>query len=127
MKAKKETETFTNEELGLEPGERQFTKAEARKAYLDWMAETAKLPGYEAAYRRIKAQQEAARALRRMRERADLTQAEIARRMGAKATAVSRLERFGATTLQALFGYAKACGYNIRITAESKQDQFAFA
>ena len=62
-----------------------------------------------------------------MREHAALTQTEIARRMGVKATAVSRLERFGATTLQALFGYANACGYQIRITAQSKQDQFAFA
>jgi len=65
--------------------------------------------------------------LRRMRERAALTQAEIARRMDVKATAVSRLERFGATTLQALFGYAAACGYKISITAKSKADQFAFA
>jgi len=127
MKAKKTTETFTNEELGLEPGERQFTREEARAAAEQWMAETAKHPGYAATYRRIKAQQNAAMALRRMRERAELTQTEIARRMDVKATAVSRLERFGATTLQALFGYAAACGYKISITAKSKQDQFAFA
>ena len=127
MKPKNKTEQFTNEELGLEPGERQLTKEEARKAYLDWMAKTATHPGAQAALRRVREQQKAARALRRMREHAALTQKEIARRMDVKPTAVSRLERFGATTLQALFGYAKACGYEIRITAESDADQFAFA
>ena len=127
MKAKKATETFTNEELGLEPGERQFTKAEARAAAEKWMTETTKHPGYDAAMRRVMAQQAAAKALRRMRERAALTQSEIARRMDVKATAVSRLERLGATTLQALFGYARACGYEIQITAKSPGDTFAFA
>ena len=126
MKTKHKDKTFTNEELGLEPGERQFTKAEARRAFLNWMNETAKLPGMKDAERKIRARQESARALRRMRERADLTQAEIARRMDVKATAVSRLERFGATTLQALFGYANACGYEIQITAKSSADVFAF-
>jgi len=110
-----------------EKTERQFTREEARAAADKWMAKTAKHPGYDAVYRRVKAQQAAAKALRRMRERAALTQTEIARRMDVKATAVSRLERFGATTLQALFGYADACGYKIRITAQSKADQFAFA
>ena len=32
-----------------------------------------------------------------------------------------------ATTLQVLFGYANACGYRVRITAESPADLFAFA
>lgn len=124
MKAKS---AFSNEELGLEPGERPFTKEEARKACEEWMAEASKRPGAQAALRRVRAQQKAARALRRMREHAALTQSEIASRMDVKATAVSRLERVGASTLQALFGYAKACGYTISITAKSKQDQFAFA
>ena len=117
----------TSKELGLASGERQFTPEEARAVAKKWMADVARLPGSQSAYRRAKAQQDAARALRRMREHAALTQTEIARRMDVKATAVSRLERFGATTLQALFGYANACGYQIRITAQSKQDQFAFA
>lgn len=119
--------TDAAEWLGLEPGERQFTKAEARAAAEKWMTETTKHPGYDAAMRRVMAQQAAAKALRRMRERAALTQSEIARRMDVKATAVSRLERFGATTLQALFGYANACGYKISITAKSKKDKFALA
>ena len=124
---KTKNECATHAELGLAPGERQFTPEEARAAAEKWMADASRLPGPQSAYRRAKAQQDAARALRRMREHAALTQTEIARRMDVKATAVSRLERFGATTLQALFGYANACGYQIRITAQSKQDQFAFA
>lgn len=108
-------------------GEPPFTRDEARAAAAKWMAETRALPEYPTAVRRVKAQQLAARALRRMRERAALTQAEIARRMDVKATAVSRLEKSGATTLQALFGYANACGYRVRITAESPADRFAFA
>ena len=107
--------------------ERQFTRDEAQVAANDWMAQTAALPGADAALRRVMAQQAAAKALRRMREHAALTQSEIAQRMDVKATAVSRLERFGATTLQALFGYARACGYEIQITAKSSADTFAFA
>ncbi len=124
MKAKCKTDTG---DLGLESGERQFTREEARAAAAQWMAETATLPEYPAVLRRVKAQQEAAHALRRMREHAAISQAEIARRMSVKASAVSRLERFGATTLQALFGYAAACGYRISIEAKSKSDTFAFA
>lgn len=128
MKKTKNGMTTTEaEELGLETSERQFTRAEARAAAAQWMATARELPEYPAALRRVQAQQSAARALRRMREHAALTQAEIARRMDMKATAVSRLERFGATTLQALFGYANACGYRIRISAESPADRFAFA
>jgi len=106
---------------------RPFTREEARAAAAAWMAEARALPEYQAAERRVHAQQVAARALLRMRERASLTQAEVARRMDVKAPAVSRLEKSGATTLQALFGYAAACGYRVRITAESAADRFAFA
>lgn len=124
---KKDKAYFDAIEKDIEGEGGAWTREEGLAAASEWMTETAKLPGADAAYRRIKAQQTAAKALRRMRERAALTQAEIARRMEVKATAVSRLERFGATTLQALFGYAQACGYKIRITAKSKADQFAFA
>ncbi len=127
MKTKANKSTFTNEELGLEPGERQFTRDEARAAYLQWKAKVEKHPGYPAALARAQAQQKAARAMRRMRERAEITQAEIARRMDVKPSAVSRLERFGASTLQALFGYARACGYELSISAKSPADAFAFA
>ena len=104
-----------------------WTAAEGRKAYLQWKAKVEKHPGYPAALARVQAQQKAARAMRRMRERAEITQAEIARRMDVKPSAVSRLERFGASTLQALFGYAHACGYELRISAKSPADTFAFA
>lgn len=116
-----------NIEDGTGADRRPFTRAEARAAAAAWMAEARALPEYPAAERRVRAQQVAARALRRMRERAALTQAEVARRMDVKAPAVSRLEKSGATTLQALFGYAAACGYRVRITAESAADRFAFA
>lgn len=104
-----------------------WTPEKGRAAYEEWSAKVKQLPEYPAVLRRVKAQQEAARALRRMREHAAISQAEIARRMSVKASAVSRLERFGATTLQALFGYAAACGYRISIEAKSKSDTFAFA
>lgn len=104
-----------------------WTAAEGRKAYLEWAAKVEKHPGYPAALARVQAQQKAARAMRRMRERAEITQAEIARRMEVKPSAVSRLERFGASTLQALFGYARACGYELTISAKSNEDRFAFA
>ena len=54
MKAKS---AFSNEELGLEPGERPFTKEEARKACEEWMAEASKRPGAQAALRRVRARQ----------------------------------------------------------------------
>lgn len=104
-----------------------WSSEQGRAAYAAWADGVRRSSAYPAALRRVKAQQEAAAAMRRMREHAALTQAEIARRMDVKAAAVSRLERFGATTLQALFGYADACGYRISITAESKADRFAFA
>ena len=127
MKKKEIKETFTNEELGLEPGARQFTKEEARAAYLEWQEKTSKLPGAQEAIDRAFTRQKTYKAMRRMRERAAITQAEIARRMEVKPTAVSRLERFGASTLQALFGYARACGYELTISAKSRADQFAFS
>ena len=68
-----------------------------------------------------------ASALRRMREHANITQREVARRMAVKAPAVSRLERFGASRIRALAKYARACGYKIRIVAESQSDSFAIA
>jgi len=120
-------DAMTDEEAGLAPGEKQFTPKEGRKAYLDWERRTSTLPGARAAERRIKAQQAAARAMRLMREHNDLTQAEIARRMGVKAPCVSRIERFGASTIQSLIGYAKACGYSIRILAESPKETLALA
>ena len=104
-----------------------WTAAEGRKAYLEWAAKVKKHPGYPAALERVQVQQKAARAMHLMRERAEITQAEIARRMDLKPSAVSRLERFGASTLQALFGYARACGYELTISAKSNADRFAFA
>ena len=120
-------DAMTDEETGLEPGQRQFTPEEGRKAYLDWERRAAALPGARAALRRVRAQQAAARGMCLMREHNDLTQAEIARRMGVKAPCVSRIERLGASTIQSLVGYAKACGYTIRIIAESPKETLALA
>jgi len=120
-------DAMTDEDTGLAKGARQFTPEEGRRAYLEWESSAAKLPGAKAALRRVRAQQAAARAMRQMREHNDLTQAEIARRMGVKAPCVSRIERFGATTIQSLMGYAKACGYSLRIIAESPKETLALA
>lgn len=124
---KKDREYFDEIEREIDADGGAWSPERGSAAYAAWAEGVRRSPSYPAALRRAKAQQEAASALRRMREHAALTQTEIARRMDVKAAAVSRLERFGATTLQALFGYADACGYRIRITAESKADRFAFA
>ena len=44
-------------------------------------------------------------------------------RIGAQVRAILR----SSTTFQTLFDYANACGYCVRITAESPVDRFAFA
>jgi predicted XRE-type DNA-binding protein len=125
-KAEAMAEAMTDEEAGIKPGEK-ITPEEGRRLYLEWSAKVRKRPSYAAALRRVEEEQKAARALRLMRERAKMTQREVARRMDVKAPAVSRLERFGASTIRALTEYARACGYSIRIVAESKTDSFAFA
>ena len=124
---KKDKAYFDSIEREIDAEGGAWTAAEGGKTYLEWKAKVEKHPGYPAALARVQTQQKAARAMRRMRERAAITQAEIARRMKVKPTAVSRLERFGASTLQALFGYARACGYELTISAKSRADQFAFS
>ena len=126
-KAEAMADAMTDEDIGLKPGERMYTPEEGRRAYLESVERARKHPNYAATLRRVKEEQKAARALRLMRERANITQREVARRMAVKAPAVSRLERFGASTIRALTEYARACGYKIRIIAESPQDSFAMA
>lgn len=124
---KKDGKYFGGIEREIDAEGGAWSPEQGRAAYAAWAEGVRRSSAYTAAMRRAKARQEAAGALRRMRESAALTQAEIARRMDVKAAVVSRLERFGATTLQALVGYAEACGYRIRIVAESEADRFAFA
>ena len=118
---------MTDADIGLEPGQKMFDRKEGRAAYLASVAGAKRVPGYANVRRDVRAQQTAARALRRMREKANITQAEVARRMSVKATAVSRLERFGATTLRALTDYARACGYTVSIMVKGHSEQFAMA
>lgn len=126
-KAEAMADAMTDADIGLKPGEKMFTPEEGRRAYQESVKKAKRRPGYAAALRRVEEEQKAARALRLMRERAKITQREVARRMDVKAPAVSRLERFGAGTIRALTEYARACGYRIRIIAESPTDSFAFA
>lgn len=119
-------DAMTDEEAGIKPGEK-ITPEEGRRLYLESLERAKKSPTFPAVLRRVQEEQRAARALRLMRERANITQREVARRMDVKAPAVSRLERFGASTIRALTDYARACGYRIRIVAESPTDSFAMA
>lgn len=119
-------DAMTDEEAGIKPGER-VTPELGRRLYLESAEKARRRPGYAATLRRVHEEQSVARALRLMRERANITQREVARRMDVKAPAVSRLERFGASTIRALTDYARACGYRIRIVAESPTDSLAMA
>ena len=125
-KAEAMADAMTDEEAGIVPGEK-ITPENGRRAYLESVKRAERDPNFAATLRRVEEEQKAARALRLMRERAKITQREVARRMAVKAPAVSRLERFGASTIRALTEYARACGYRIRIVAESPTDSFAMA
>ena len=93
-KAEAMADAMADEEAGIVPGEK-ITPEKGRRLYLEWSAKVRKHPTYPAILRRVEEEQKAARALRLMRERAKITQREVARRMAVKAPAVSRLVRFG--------------------------------
>jgi ribosome-binding protein aMBF1 (putative translation factor) len=75
---------------------------------------------YREAYEALDAEFALARTLLRARLDADLTQAEVARRMGTTESAVSRLEsgRLAPST-RTLERYARATGHTLRISLEA--------
>ncbi len=78
-----------------------------------------KRPAYRAAYEALEEEFALARVLIEARARADLTQEELARRMGTKQAAIARLEggrsKPSTRTLEA---FAKATGHKLRIVLE---------
>ena len=120
-------DAMTDEDIGLKPGEKMWTAEEGRRAFLESVRRAEKTPGYAATLRKVEARQKAARAMRLMREKAAISQSEVARRMKVKPPAVSRLERFGAGTIQALTEYARACGCTLSIVAKGSIGSFAIA
>lgn len=82
----------------------------------DWF----KRPGFVAAYDALEEEFALASALIGARTRADLTQEELAQRMGTTQAAIARLEsgRIRPTT-RTLERYAKATGTRLRISFES--------
>ena len=120
-------DAMTDADIGLVRRQKMYTPEEGRKVYLQFRKDARKSPGYKETFRRVQAQQKAACALRLMREHANISQAEVARRMAVRAPAVSRLERLGVTTLRSLTEYARACGYTISIVAKGHSEQLAMA
>lgn len=78
-------------------------------------------PDFDAAYQALKPEYELLKALLSMRERAGLTQADVAQRLGTQRTNISRLES-GRTSpnLKTLQKYADACGFDLTLEFHPK-------
>jgi ribosome-binding protein aMBF1 (putative translation factor) len=82
-------------------------------------AEFRKQPGYQEAYDAIEDEFAIVEILMKARSEADLSQSEVARRMGKKQSAIARLEAGGhRASLTTLRRYAQATGHRLRITLE---------
>ena len=82
-------------------------------------AEFRKQPGYQEAYDAIENEFAIMEILMKARSEADLSQSEVARRMGTKQSAIARLEAGGhRASLTTLRSYAQATGHRLRITLE---------
>ena len=76
-------------------------------------------PAYRAAYDALEEEFALVHAMIKARTRADLSQAEVAKRMGTTESAVSRLESGrGKPSTRTLERYARALGHRLRITFE---------
>ncbi len=89
------------------------------KTHEEFVRHLLKDPEVKAEYEALKAEFALFDELLRARQRAGLTQAEVARRMGAKTPAVARLERVGSgkssPSLITLERYAEAVGCRLEI------------
>jgi ribosome-binding protein aMBF1 (putative translation factor) len=83
-----------------------------RKLKSEWMKD----PAFRAEYERLKPEYELALALIKARERAGLTQAEVAKRMGTTQSVVARIESaHNPPNLRTLERYAEAVGRRIEV------------
>ena len=81
--------------------------------------EMARDPAYRAAYEGLEEEFALVNSMIKARARAELSQAEVAKRMGTTESAVSRLESGrGKPSTRTLERYAKAVGHRLRITIE---------
>jgi ribosome-binding protein aMBF1 (putative translation factor) len=79
---------------------------------------------YRAHYQKTLQQIDLAMLVREMREEAELTQSELARRIGTKQSVIARLEdaEYQGHSLSMLERIAAACGVNLKLRAEKKPD-----
>jgi len=83
---------------------------------------TRKSPNYRKAFSRTLQQIDLALLLREMREDADLTQSELARKIGTTQSVIARLEdaEYAGHSLTMLERIATACGVALKLHAEKK-------
>ena len=90
--------------------------AEMRKNWEEFSAETKKLPGYAEAAEKFDREYAVAVELNNARERAKLSQKELAERMNTTQSVISRMESGRANiSLAKLQQYAEACGGKLEI------------
>ena len=86
-----------------------------RAAHLKQVKRIKKLPGYETSRREFELEYALAKELHETRRQAQLTQAEIAERMGTTQSVVSRIEGGANVSVQTLARYASACGKHLEV------------
>jgi ribosome-binding protein aMBF1 (putative translation factor) len=97
------------------------TKTKKAKLYsaAEVHAEFRQQPGYQEVYDALEDEFAIMEFLMKARSEADLSQSEVARRMGTKQSAIARLEAGGhRASLATLHSYAQATGHRLRITLE---------
>jgi len=97
----------------------KFTPGQIQTMYEETQALMNQLrahPDYPAVAAEFDREYEAARTMRKARNRAKLTQGEIAAKMGTTQSAVSRME-MGRVTYTTLCKYIEACGGKLKLTA----------
>ncbi len=88
---------------------------EARARTASWMKKVADYPEYEATAKEWNAEYAIVRAMAEAREGANLSQKELAERMGVSQPAVSRALK-GKVTMETFARILTACGYEFTIT-----------
>lgn len=74
-----------------------------------------KTPGFEAASRKFKVEYELAKELYSARKRANMSQSELAERLGTTQSVISRMESGANVSVVKLREYAEACGGKLEI------------
>lgn len=80
--------------------------------------ELLKRPGFKEAYDALEPEYALRNAIIRARYEQGLTQAELARRMGTKQSAISRFERHGNPTIEFMQKLSRALGLTLKITVQ---------